>query len=285
MLVIVGSIIVLASVTAGYMWHGGKLLALNQPSEVLIIFGAALGALIIANPMPVIKRLIAQIAGVLKGSYVKQDYEDLLVMMFEVFNIARRDGLVGLESHIEKPGESEIFKRYPKFLDNHHASTFFSDTMRVIITGSVQPHDLEDMMDEDIEVMHEEESLPSEALSSVADALPGLGIVAAVLGIVITMAHIDGPPAEIGQSVAAALVGTFLGIFASYGFFGPLARSLALRNNDTKQYFSCMKHALLSFHKGVAGVIAVEFARRSLYAEVRPGFIELEDACDKAKRR
>jgi len=143
--------------------------------------------------MPVIKRLIAQITGVLKGGYVKQDYQDLLVMMFEVFNIARRDGLVGLESHIEKPGESEIFKRYPKFLDNHHASTFFSDTMRVIITGSVQPHDLEDMMDEDIEVMHEEENLPSEALSSVADALPGLGIVAAVLGIVITMAHIDGP--------------------------------------------------------------------------------------------
>lgn len=155
MLVIVGSIIVLASVAAGYIWHGGKLLALNQPSEVLIIFGSALGALIIANPMPVIKRLIAQITGVLKGGYVKQDYQDLLVMMFEVFNIARRDGLVGLESHIEKPGESEIFKRYPKFLDNHHASTFFSDTMRVIITGSVQPHDLEDMMDEDIEVMHE----------------------------------------------------------------------------------------------------------------------------------
>lgn len=285
MLVIVGSIVVLASVAGGYMWHGGKLLALHQPSELLIIFGAALGALIIANPMSVIKRLIAQITGVLKGGYVKQDFEDLLVMMFEVFNIARRDGLVGLESHIEKPEESEIFKRYPNFLNNHHASTFFSDTMRVIITGSVQPHDLEDMMDEDIEVMHEEENLPSEALSSVADALPGLGIVAAVLGIVITMAYIDGPPAVIGQKVAAALVGTFLGIFASYGFFGPLARSLSLRNNDVKQYFSCMKHALLSFHKGVAGVIAVEFARRSLYSEVRPGFLELEDACDKAKRR
>lgn len=285
MLVIVGSIIVLASVAGGYMWHGGELLALHQPSEVLIIFGAALGALIIANPMSVIKNLISQITGVFKGGLVKQDYEDLLVMMFEVFNIARRDGLVGLESHIEKPEESEIFKRYPTFLKNHHACTFFSDTMRVIITGSVQPYDLEDMMDEDIEVMHEEENLPPEALSSIADALPGLGIVAAVLGIVITMSYIDGPPAVIGQKVAAALVGTFIGIFASYGFFGPLARTMTLRNNETKQYFSCMKHALLSFHKGVAGVIAVEFARRSLYAEVRPGFIELENACDKAKRR
>jgi len=285
MLVIVGSIIVLASVAGGYMWHGGELLALHQPSEVLIIFGSALGALIIANPMSVIKNLISQITGVFKGGFVKQDYEDLLVMMFEVFNIARRDGLVGLESHIEKPEESEIFKRYPTFLKNHHACTFFSDTMRVIITGSVQPYDLEDMMDEDIEVMHEEENLPPEALSSIADALPGLGIVAAVLGIVITMSYIDGPPAVIGQKVAAALVGTFIGIFASYGFFGPLARTMALRNNETKQYFSCMKHALLSFHKGVAGVIAVEFARRSLYAEVRPGFIELENACDKAKRR
>ena len=132
------------------MWHGGELLALHQPSEVLIIFGAALGALIIANPMSVIKNLISQITGVFKGGLVKQDYEDLLVMMFEVFNISRRDGLVGLESHIEKPEESEIFKRYPTFLKNHHACTFFSDTMRVIITGSVHPHDLEDMMDEDI---------------------------------------------------------------------------------------------------------------------------------------
>ncbi len=285
MFIIIGSIIVIASVVGGYTWHGGHMLALHQPSELLIIFGSALGSLIIANPMSVLKRLISQMMGLMKGGLGKKDYLSLLVMMFEVFNIARKDGLVGLESHIENPKDSAILKKYPTFLHNHHALTFFADTMRVIITGSVQPHDLEDMMDTDIEASHEEEGIPSQALSTVADALPGLGIVAAVLGVVITMGAIDGPPAEIGHKVAAALVGTFLGIFASYGFFGPLARGLTLRNNDNKQYFNCMKQALLSFHKGVAGVIAVEFARRSLYAEFRPGFLELEKACNDVKRK
>lgn len=285
MFIIIGSIIVIASVLGGYTWHGGQILALHQPSEVLIIFGAALGSLIIANPMSVLKRLISQILGLMKGGMAKKDYLNLLVMMFEIFNIARKDGLVGLESHIENPKSSTIFKKYPTFLNNHHAITFFADTMRVIISGSVQPHDLEDLMDTDIEASHEEEGIPSQALSTVADALPGLGIVAAVLGVVITMGSVDGPPAEIGEKVGAALVGTFLGIFASYGFFGPLARGLTLRNNDAKQYFNCMKQALLSFHKGVAGVIAVEFARRSLFAEVRPGFLELEKACNDVKRK
>jgi chemotaxis protein MotA len=157
--------------------------------------------------------------------------------------------------------------------------------MRVIISGSVQPHDLEDLMQEDIEVLHEEDLAPSQALGQMADSLPGLGIVAAVLGVVITMAHIDGSPAEIGQNVAAALVGTFLGILGCYGFVGPLANSLKCRTHDMKQYLGCMKHALLSFHKGVAGVIAVEFARRSLTSELRPGFLELEQACNEAKRK
>jgi len=285
MFVIIGAVIVLGSVVGGFTWHGGQMLALHQPSEILIIFGSALGTLIIANPMSVIKRLFSQIMSLMKGGMGKKDYLSLLVMMFEVFNIARKDGLVGLESHIENPKNSEIFKRYPSFLNNHHALTFFTDTMRVIISGSVQPHDLEDLMDNDIDCSHEEEGIPSQALHTVADALPGLGIVAAVLGIVITMSAIDGPPEVIGHKVASALVGTFLGIFASYGFFGPLSRSLSLRNNDAKQYFSCMKQALLSFHKGVAGVIAVEFARRSLYAEVRPGFLELEKACNAVKRK
>lgn len=285
MFVIIGAVIVLGGVLTGYTLEGGKLLALNQPLEVVIIGGAALGSLLISTPLPVIKGIISQVLGVLGGGYKKQDYLDLLVMMFEIFNVARKDGLIGLESHIEHPEESEIFKRYPKFLKNHHAVAFFTDTMRVIISGAVQPHDLEDMMDGDIETLHEEEERPANALNSVADALPGLGIVAAVLGIVITMGAIDGPPEEIGHKVGAALVGTFLGILASYGFIGPLSISLKHRLNDTKQYLTCMKHALLAFHKGVAGVIAVEFARRSLYAEVRPGFTELEDACNKAKKR
>ncbi len=285
MFIFIGAFIVIGGVLGGYMWHGGEILALNQPSEVLIIGGAALGSLLIATPLPVIKDILKQIKGVFGGGLKKQDYLDLLVMMFEVFNIARKDGLIGLENHVERPEESEIFRRYPKFLKDKHAVAFFADTMRVIISGAVQPHDLEDMMENDIEILHEEEMRPSDALSSMADALPGLGIVAAVLGVVITMASIDGPPEVIGHKVAAALVGTFLGILSSYGFVGPLAASLKHRLNDSKQYLLCMKHALLSFHKGVAGVIAVEFARRTLYAEVRPGFIELEEACNAVKRK
>ncbi|MCM2272637.1 MAG: flagellar motor stator protein MotA [candidate division Zixibacteria bacterium] len=285
MFIFIGAIVVIGGVLGGFMLEGGKAIALYQPLEVMIIGGAALGSLLIATPLSVIKAIIGQIKGVFGAGLGKKDYLQLLVMMYEVFNVARRDGLVGLENHIEHPKESEIFKRYPKFLANHHAVDFFCDTMRVIISGSVQPHDLQDLMEEDIETLHAEELRPSQALSSVADSLPGLGIVAAVLGVVLTMAAINGPPEEIGHKVAAALVGTFLGILGCYGFVGPLAACLTHRTNDTKQYLGCMKHALLSFHKGVAGVIAVEFARRTLYAEVRPGFTELEKACNESKKR
>ncbi|MBD3257228.1 flagellar motor stator protein MotA [candidate division GN15 bacterium] len=282
----VGAIVVIGSVLGGFMWHGGKPLALNQPNEFLIIGGAALGSLIISTPMNVITAMIKQVIGVLTGGgYKKQDYLDLLVMLYEIFNVARRDGLVGLENHVEHPEESDILTRYPKFVKNHHAVNFFADTMRVIISGSVQPHDLEDLMDSDLEITHKDEMRPADSLSTIADALPGLGIVAAVLGVVITMAHLNEGPEKIGANVAAALVGTFLGVLACYGFVGPLAASLKAKIDTEGQYLTCMKHALLSFHKGVAGVIAVEFARRTLYADVRPGFLELEEACNEAKRR
>ncbi|UCE24126.1 MAG: flagellar motor stator protein MotA [Candidatus Zixiibacteriota bacterium] len=285
MFIFIGIAVVLGGVLSGFVFEGGKILALNQPMELLIIGGAALGALLIGTPLSVIKGILSQLKGVLSGSYTKKDYLQLLVMMFEVFNVARKDGLIGLENHVEHPNESDIFKRYPKFLKNHHAVAFFVDTMRVIISGAVQPHDLEDLMDNDITAMHEEEMMPSQALGTTADSLPGLGIVAAVLGVVITMAAIDGPPEEIGHKIAAALVGTFLGVLGCYGFVGPLSQSLKHRVTQNSQYINCMKHALLSFNKGVAGVIAVEFARRTLYADVRPGFTELEEACNKAKRR
>lgn len=286
MFAIIGGIIVVASVLGGFVLEGGQLLALHQPLEILIIGGAALGSMIIATPLSVLKTMISQILGILTGGgYKKSDYQDLLVMMYEIFNVARRDGLVGLENHIEHPEESELLKKYPKFLKNHHAVSFFSDTMRVIISGSVQPYDLEDLMNNDLDIMHEDETRPVDALNTVADALPGLGIVAAVLGIVITMSIIDGPPAAIGHKVGAALVGTFLGIIGSYGFVSPLATSIKHKITQTGQYMGCMKHALLSFHKGVAGIIAVEFARRSLYEEIRPSFLELETACNEAKRK
>ncbi len=285
MFIFIGIAVVLGGVLSGFVLEGGKILALNQPMELLIIGGAALGALLIGTPLSVIKGILSQLKSVLSGSYTKKDYLQLLVMMFEVFNVARKDGLIGLENHVEHPNESDIFKRYPKFLKNHHAVAFFVDTMRVIISGAVQPHDLEDLMDNDITAMHEEELMPSQALGTTADSLPGLGIVAAVLGVVITMAAIDGPPEEIGHKIAAALVGTFLGVLGCYGFVGPLSQSLKHRVTQNGQYINCMKHALLSFNKGVAGVIAVEFARRTLYADVRPGFTELEEACNEAKRR
>lgn len=285
MFILIGILVVLGGVVGGFVGEGGHVGALFQPLELVIIGGASLGSLLIATPLSVIKALLAQLKGSFGGSLAKKDYLELLVMMYEIFNVARRDGLVGLENHIEHPHESEIFKRYPKFLANEHAVAFFADTMRVIISGSVQPHDLEDLMAEDIETLHNDELRPSQALATVADALPGLGIVAAVLGVVLTMAAIDGPPSEIGHKVAAALVGTFMGVLGCYGFVGPLANNLQHRTNDTKQYLTCMKHALLSFHKGVAGVIAVEFARRTLYAEARPDFLELEKACNESKRR
>ncbi len=285
MFIIIGAIVVIGSVLTGFVLEGGQLLALNQPMEVLIIGGAALGSLLISTPFPVVKTIFKQATGIMGSGYAKKDYLELLVMMFEVFNVARKDGLIGLENHVEHPEESDIFRRYPKFLQNHHAVAFFADSMRVIISGAVQPYDLEDLMDNDIEAMREEELHPSHALNTVADSLPGLGIVAAVLGVVITMAAIDGPPEEIGHNVGAALVGTFLGILGCYGFVGPIAANMKHRVTEDSQYINCIKHALLSFNKGVAGVIAVEFARRTLFADVRPGFLELEEACNASKKK
>ncbi len=285
MLVIVDILVVFGAVLGGFVLSGGHLLALYQPLEVLIIGGAAIGALLVGNSIHVIKGIISQLTAVFGSGYTKSDYQDILVMMFEIFNIARKDGLIGLENHVEHPEDSDIFKRYPKFLKNHHAVQFFADTMRVIISGAVQPTDLEDLMDNDIEALLEEELHPSHALNTVSDSLPGLGIVAAVLGIVITMGAIDGPPEEIGMKVGHALVGTFLGILACYGFVGPIAANMKFRVNEDIQYIGCMKHALLSFNKGVAGVIAVEFARRTLFADVRPSFMELEEACNASKKR
>jgi len=285
MFIIIGAIVVIGSVITGFVLEGGQIMALNQPMELLIIGGAALGSLLISTPFPVVKTIFKQAIGIMGSGYAKKDYLELLVMMFEVFNVARKDGLIGLENHVEHPEESDIFKRYPKFLQNHHAVAFFADSMRVIISGAVQPYDLEDLMDNDIEAMHEEELHPSHALNTIADSLPGLGIVAAVLGVVITMAAIDGPPEEIGHKVGAALVGTFLGILGCYGFVGPIAANMKHRVTEDSQYINCIKHALLSFNKGVAGVIAVEFARRTLFADVRPGFLELEEACNASKKK
>jgi len=283
MLAIVGLVIVIGCVLGGYLMHHGNLAVLNQPHEFIIILGAAIGSLVASTPMPVLKALLSQLIGLFGSPPGKAQFLRLLTLMFELFQLAQKAGLLGWEEHVNDPHKSSIFKKYEEFLKNHHAVHFMTDTMKVIVSGSADPHDLEGLMDADLEVMHSEEGKAPAALSSVSDALPGLGIVAAVLGIIITMGHIDGPPAEIGMNVASALVGTFLGILMSYGVLGPLASAINHRNAEIHKYVECIKFGLLAHAKGVAPGIAVEFARRSIPEHVRPGFEELESACRASK--
>jgi chemotaxis protein MotA len=284
MLTIVGFIIVAGSVMGGYMLHGGHPLVLLQPSEFLIVGGAATGALIVSTPTSVLKDIIHQILGSFNPGYGKKAYMDLMVMLYEIFNIARREGLVGLETHIEKPRESEVISRYQSFLKNHEAVDFMSDTMRLIITGSVQPHELESLLDVDLDTLHTETDRAPSILATTADSLPGLGIVAAVLGVVVTMGAIGGPAEEIGHKVGAALVGTFLGVLLCYGFVGPLATNLRTRNQSNSAYMTCLKQCLLAFCKGFPPSIAVEYGRRSIPSEIRPSFIEVEETCKDTRK-
>jgi chemotaxis protein MotA len=282
MLLLVGALIVLGSVMGGFMMHGGEVLVLNQPNEFVIIGGAAVGSLIISTPGKVLKALIGQLKGTFSSAPAKGDYLDLLAMMFQLFRVIQQSGIMSLESHVENPSESPILSKYPKFLARHESAHFLSDSVKVMILGGISAYDLEALMDEDLQVHHDEAAKPAGTISKVGDALPGLGIVAAVLGIVITMGKIDGPPAEIGHSVASALVGTFLGIFLAYGFLQPIAANLEHRVADEGRYEQCIKAGLLSVYKGLPPAIAVEFARRVLPHDVRPSFEETEVACKSA---
>lgn len=284
MIVIIGILAVIGAVVGGYLMAGGELLVLVQPSEYVVIVGAAFGSMLIANSPRNIMAMFQQLLKITGSGPSKKDYLELLTMMYEILNLARRDGLMGLESHVESPKESAIFKKYPTFVKNHHAMTFLTDTLRLIISdANLAPHDLDDLMDIDLETSHEEHARPSKILSVVGDALPGLGIVAAVLGIVITMGHIDGPPAEIGHHVGAALVGTFLGVLLAYGFMQPLSANLGSKAEEEGRYALAIKQVLLAFHKGSMPATAVEFARRSILSEARPGFAELEKACSASR--
>lgn len=282
MFVIIGLLIVIGSVLGGYVMHHGKIALLNQPNEFLIIFGAAIGAMLISTPLPVVTKMAKQIGGVMSPGLTKKDYSELLAMLYQLFRLSQQTGIMALEGHFENPKESTILSKYPKFLARHESLDFLSDSIKVIIVGGMAPHDLEALMDEDIYVHHTEARAPSAALAKVADAFPGLGIVAAVLGVVITMQAIDGPPSEIGEKVGAALVGTFLGILLSYGMFGPLATNLETRVDDEGNYEKCIKAGVLATFKGLPPAIAIEFARRVLPHEVRPSFEETEKFCKAA---
>jgi chemotaxis protein MotA len=279
MFAIIGIVVVFGCIVAGYLMEHGNLRVLIQPAELIIIGGAGLGTLLIANPLSTLIAIVKGILGVLKGSpYTKASYIDTLKMLNELFMQARKQGMVKMEEDVEEPSKSAVFSKYPNFLANHHAVHFICDTIRMSISGGVPAFDLDQMMEMDMEVHHHEASGPINALSTVADALPGLGIVAAVLGVVITMGALGGPPEEIGHKVAAALVGTFLGILLCYGFLGPLALNMTKMNDAELDYLRCLRSGVIGFVKGSAPVLAVEFARRSIPGELRPTFKELEAA-------
>lgn len=280
MFVIIGILVVLGAVVGGYKMEHGKLGVLLQPAELVIIGGAAIGTVLVANPMHILKRIVSGVLGTLKASpFSRQRYLDTLKMCYEVLNKARREGLLALESDVETPDKSQIFTKYPWFLKDHHTRDFVCDTLRMAITGGIDPFDLDQLVEIDMEVSHHEASQSVTALSTMADSLPGLGIVAAVMGVVITMGALGGPPEEIGQKVAAALVGTFLGILLCYGFVGPLAANMARATEEEHAYHQVLRVLLLSFIKGNAPIQALEFGRRAIPVRVRPSFNEMERSC------
>jgi chemotaxis protein MotA len=275
--VIIGLVLVLGSVIGGYLMHHGQLAVLWQPNEFVILGGAGLGSMVMANPPAVLKGVVTQLLGLLKPNpFGAKAYAELLQVLYEIFQKARKDGLVGLEAHIEEPAKSDIFSKYPSFAHNHHAVSLLCDTLKVLLTGTVEDHNLAEILDIDLEKHHHEMMLVPHAVTAVGDAMPGFGIVAAVLGVIITMGHIGGEASEIGGSVAAALVGTFLGILLAYGVLGPMAKAMENRIHAENDYMLCVRTALLAFARGDAPMTAVEFARRNVEPHERPSFTELE---------
>lgn len=286
MFVIVGFIVVIASVLVGFLASGGHLILLWHPFEVVLICGAALGAFITSNPPKVIKDTGAGIKALFgKPTYDRAAYLDLLRLLNDLLNKLRKEGVMGIESDCERPKDSAIFQRYPKILADHHMMEFICDCLRLIVSGNLDPHELESLLEYELETHHKEAHQPAHAMQQVADALPGFGIVAAVLGIVNTMAAIEGADtATIGHKVAAALVGTFLGILVAYGFVGPLATALQHRADEESKAFEVVKMALVASLRGYPPKVSVEFARKLLFSQVRPTFADLEDEL-KAKPR
>jgi chemotaxis protein MotA len=279
MFAIIGIVVVFGCVVAGYLMEHGNIKVLLQPAELVIIGGAALGTVLVANPLHILKQIVGGIVGVFKGSkYTKQLYLDSLKTMYDLLNKARREGLMTLENDVEDPEKSPILSKNPALLKDHHVRDFVCDTMRMAISGT-EPFDLDQLLELDMEVHHHEAGLPVSALSAMADSLPGLGIVAAVLGVVITMGALGGPPEEIGNKVAAALVGTFLGILLCYGLVGPIAASMAKVADEEREYLHVLRVLMISFLKGTAPIMAVEVARRAIPGHVRPSFKELEHTC------
>jgi chemotaxis protein MotA len=277
--VIVGIVLVLGCVAGGFVLSHGHLAALWQPYELLVIGGAALGAFVIANPPWVIKAALGSIPSMLKGSKFKKGfYMDALALMYDLLTKARKEGMMSLEADVEEPEKSAIFGKYPKIQHDHHAVDFLTDYLRLMVGGSIKnSFELENLLDIELETHHDEAHQASAALTRVSDGLPGFGIVAAVLGIVITMGALGGPAAEIGHHVAAALVGTFLGILLAYGFVGPMATLVEHISRDESQFYKVLKTVLIAAQQGYSPQIAVEFGRKAIFSVDRPSFRELEE--------
>jgi len=277
---IIGIVVVFGAVLGGFVMEKGPLPVLIQPSELVTIGGAAIGTMLVANPMHILKQIVSDLMRVLGGSkFSKARYTESLKMMFDLFNKARKEGLVAIEGDVEEPEKSPLFSKFPAFIKDHHIRDFVCDTMRMSITGGASTFDVDQMMELDMDVHHAGATQPASALTTVADALPGLGIVAAVLGVVVTMSSLGGPPEEIGHKVAAALVGTFLGILLCYGVVGPLAANLNKLIDDEHAYYHVLRVMMMSFMKGMSPMLAIEMARRAIPGHVRPSFQEVEKAC------
>jgi chemotaxis protein MotA len=277
MIIAIGFIVVIASVLGGFIMGGGHVAALLHPNELIIIAGGALGALVVMSPRKVLKDLVSGLLTCLKGSpHSREAYDELLKLLYELFLLGRRNGMIALEEHVMEPQNSQIFQRYPLFNRNHHAVEFLCGSLRPIIDGKIKPDQLRSLLDVELDRMETDHHAPVNVLTKIGDAMPGFGIVAAVLGIVITMASIAGPVDKIGEHVAAALVGTFLGILIAYGFINPLATNLEFIGAAELDYTRCIAACVTGFAGGMAPVTAVELGRRGLSGELRPTADEME---------
>jgi chemotaxis protein MotA len=286
MFAIIGIGVVLSAVIGGYLLEEGNLSVLFQPSEFIIIFGAAAGALIISSPVSVLKGIVKNIKQIFSSeAATKEDYMELLMLLNQVFWKTRKEGLLALETDVDNPMNSEIFKNYPAIMSNPQTLGFICDNLRVMISASMPSHELESLLETDIEALNHSRLVPSQSIAKVADGLPGLGIVAAVMGVVLTMGKISEPPAVLGECIGAALVGTFLGVLMCYGFVGPMATNLEHKAKDKEIYYNVIKSALVSFQGGVAPQITIETARRTIPADERPSFAEVEEAIKKVKTK
>jgi len=276
-LVIVGYLAVIGAVFGGFVIAGGHLAALLQPVELLMIGGSAVGAFLVANPSKVIKATLKALPTLLHGSrYDKALYLETLALLFDILAKVRKEGLMSIENDVDEPDKSPIFGKYPKVTSDHHVVEFLTDYLRLMVGGNLNAFEIENLMDNEIETHHQEGEIPAHALAKVADAMPAFGIVAAVMGVVHTMASVGIPPAELGKLIANALVGTFLGILLSYGFVGPLATLLEHKLAEATKMYQCIKVTLLASLNGYAPQVAVEFGRKVLFSTERPSFAELE---------